>query len=246
MPKVSIIFPFYNCEKFIEEALLALKYLKSDKFEIIAINDGSTDKSFAIAESLLVDFSIDVTLLNRTTNQGCFKARTEAIGASRGEYIAIVDADDVSYRGRLEKQLKLLETKRDVWCCGGFADKIDHNSDFVGDMSYPPPDNKSIIKKIISDSTSNPIIDPTTMFRKSVFYELGGYSFKDDRNLVADMDLWFRALISDREFVNIQEPLIEYRVNPKGNTVSHKRDMIRQHVIVRNEFIKGFKSVCLE
>jgi hypothetical protein len=106
-------------------------------------------------------------------------------------------------------------------------------------MDYPPPNNKEIIHKIVSDPTSNPIIDPTTMFRKDAFEELGGYDLSEGRNLVADMDLWFRALLSDRVFVNIQEPLIQYRENQNGNTISNKREMIKQHVKVRDEFIKG-------
>ena len=238
-PKVSIIFPFYNCERFIKEALLSIQYLESEQFEIIAIDDGSQDQSLNIAQNLLGDSSIDFTLISRIANQGCFKSRTEAIEASRGEYVAIVDADDVVYKGRFAKQLKLLENDKNIWCCGGFADKIDQNGNYIELMRYPPKNNEEIIKKIISDPTSNPIIDPTTMFRRSVFDELGGYSFKNDRNLVADMDLWFRALLSDKVFVNIQEPLINYRVNPNGNTLTSKSEMIRQHVRVRNEFIKG-------
>jgi len=237
MPKVSIIFPFYNCEKFIEEALSSLKYLSSSDFEIIAINDGSTDNSFKIAQELLCGFTIDYKLIDRTVNQGCFKARTEAIEASRGEYIAVADADDINCKGRFEKQLKFLENDKNIWCCGGWADKIDQNGDNIGIMNYPPSNNASILRKIVSDPTSNPIIDPTTMFRKSAFYELGGYSFQEDRNLVADMDLWFRALLSDKIFVNMQEVLIKYRVNPKGNTLTCKKKMIKQHINVRNEFI---------
>lgn len=239
MPKVSIIFPFYNCEKFIEEALSSLIYLSSSDFEIIAINDGSTDQSAEIAQKLLRDFTIDFTFINRTVNQGCFKARTEAIGASRGKYIAIVDADDTICIARLEKQLYLLENDKNVFCCGGWAEKIDEEGSYIETMNYPPPNNKEIIHKIVSDPTSNPIIDPTTMFRKDTFEELGGYDLSEGRNLVADMDLWFRALLSDKVFVNIQEPLIRYRVNEKGNTIANKREMIKQHVSVRKEFIKG-------
>ena len=190
--------------------------------------------------------TIPYVLIDTVTNEGCFKARTRAIERSRGEYIAIVDSDDISLLNRFQKQLEIMENDESVFCCGSWAHKMDKNGNILGVMDYPPQNNKLIVKKILNDITSNPIIDPTVMFRKSVFYELGGYSFSNDRNLVADMDLWFRALISDKIFVNIQEPLVFYRINPGGNTVSKKREMIRQHVKVRNDFIKGIKSIFVE
>lgn len=238
-PKVSIIFPFYNCEEFIKEALLSIEHLPPEDFEIIAINDGSTDRSYEIVQEVTRAFSMEGILIDSSPNRGCFEARTSAIAASSGKYIAIVDADDIVCEGRLIGQLKFLEHYEDVWCVGGFAEKIDYNGRSLGIMDYPPKHNQDIIRKIIADPTSNPIIDPTTMFRKSDFYDLGGYSFKEDRNLVADMDLWFRALLSDKVFVNMPEVFIKYRINPKGNTRSHQKEMIRQHVTVRNEFIKG-------
>ena len=124
-PMVSIIFPFYNCEKFIKEALDSIKNISSVDFEIIAVNDGSTDNSLLITQESLCGLSIDYHIINRTTNRGCFQSRTEAIRASNGEYIAIMDADDIVYEKRFEKQLELLKNNRDIWCCGGFADKID-------------------------------------------------------------------------------------------------------------------------
>jgi len=241
-PKVSIIFPFYNCEKYIEEALASMEYLKSDDFEIIAINDGSTDKSVIIAWDALGRFSIDYTLISMKHRQGCFSARMRGIKVARGQFIAFADADDVSIEGRFEKQLKYLEDNRCppryIDGCGGWAEKIDENGQNIGLMDYPPLKNEDIISKIKNDPTCNPFIDPTMMIDKAVIYHLG-YRIGYGVDLVADMDLWLRALKMKYTFHNIQEPLIKYRVNPEGNTQSHQKEMIRQHVNVRNEFIKG-------
>jgi glycosyltransferase involved in cell wall biosynthesis len=242
-PKVSIIFPFYNCEKFIEQSLSSFRYLSSSDFEIIAINDGSTDDSLKVAKKALCGFTIDWSLINRTVNQGCFKARMKAIEASRGKYIAIADSDDVNCNRRFERQLDFLENNKEIWGCGGWATKITQKGCYIETMDYPPYNNELIIKKIVSDPTSNPIIDPTTMFRKSDFYDLGGYSFSEDRNLVADMDLWFRSLLSDKKFVNIPIELIQYRVNLNSNTNRYQKEMIKQHVAVRREFIRDLKRI---
>lgn len=247
IPKVSIIFPFYNCEKFIREALASIEYLTSDDFEIIAVNDGSTDNSLKYAQEALRRFTIDSTLISRNHRQGCFVARTEAIKIARGRFIALADADDVNIEGRFEKQLDFLENNRnpgklDIYISGvgGWAEKIDKNGKNIGLMDYPPQNNDEIIDKIKTDPTCNPFIDPTMMIDKDMMYMLNGYfSIGNDRHLVADMDLWFRALRKKFIFHNIQEPLIKYRVNPSGNTISNKEEMIKQHVRVRNEFIKG-------
>lgn len=241
-PKVSIIFPFYNCEKFIKEALSSIEYLTSDDFEIIAVNDGSTDNSLEYAQEALRRFSIDSTLISSNHRQGCFIARMRAMRIARGRFLALADADDVNIEGRFEKQLKFLEDNRHpsntyISGVGGWAEKIDENGKNIGLMDYPPQDNDEIIDKIKTDATCNPFIDPTMMVDKDILYY--GYSSDKNKRLVADMDLWFRALKKKFIFHNIQEPLIKYRVNPEGNTQRHKKEMIRQHVIVRNEFIKG-------
>jgi glycosyltransferase involved in cell wall biosynthesis len=243
-PKVSIVFPFYNCEKFIKEALSSIEYLTSDDFEIIAVNDGSTDNSLEYAQEALRRFTIDSTLISRNHRQGCFTARTEAFKVARGRFIALADADDVNIEGRFEKQLKFLEDNRHpgsryIDGCGGWAEKIDENGKNIGLMDYPPQNNEEIINKIKSDPTCNPFIDPTMMVDKDILYCLDGYSSDGDKSLVGDMDLWFRALKKGFIFHNMQEVLIKYRINPDGNTRSHQKEMIKQHVTVRNEFIKG-------
>ena len=244
IPRVSIIFPFHNCEKFIKEALSSIEYLTSDDFEIIAVNDGSTDNSLEYAQEALRRFSIDSTLISRNRRQGCFVARTEAIKVARGRFIAFADADDVNMEGRFEKQLKFLEDNRHpgstyIDGCGGWAEKIDENGKNIGLMDYPPQNNDEIVDKIKTDATCNPFIDPTMMVDKDVLYCLDGYRTGWGVDLVADMGLWFRALKKGFIFHNIQEVLIKYRINPEGNTVTNKSEMIKQHVIVRKEFIKG-------
>lgn len=245
MPKVSIIFPFYNCQQYIENSLLSIGHLPKE-YEIIAVNDGSTDDSLNIAHKTLESLRIEATLLSSPINEGCFKARTAAIEASRGDYIAIADADDINYPRRFERQYDFLKHNDHFWCCGGWADKIDQNGAKIGTMDYPVYDSEETVQMILSDPTCNPIIDPSTMFRKSDFYELGGYSFEKDRDLVADMDLWFKSLLCGKKISNILTEIIKYRINPNSNTRLYQKEMIRQHVIVRNEFVKGIKAKNIE
>ena len=86
------------------------------------------------------------------------------------------------------------------------------------------------------------MLDPTMMFRKDAFSNLGEYSSKKDRKLVPDFDLWLRAVLEGYKFCNLQEPLVKYRVNSEGNTLKHKKEMIRQHVIVWREFMSKYRD----
>ena len=235
--KIIVVLPAYNAEKTLIKTYNEIPHEYVD--EVILVDDGSSDHSLLYANDALRRFAIDSTVISRVYRQGCFAARVAAIKVARGQYIALADADDVNIEGRFEKQLNFLDDNKN-WryeICGGWAEKIDEDGQSLGLMDYPPQNNKEIIDKIKSDPTCNPFIDPTMMIDKDMLYY--GYSSDDDKNLVADMDLWFRSLKSGFIFSNIQEPLIKYRVNPEGNTQSHQTEMIKQHVRVRNEFIKG-------
>ena len=126
-PKVSIIFPFYNCNKYLEFSVKSLCCLKSDDFQLIAINDGSTDDSLKTFQKLSVGLQIDFFLISNTSNKGCFKARTEAIKASIGDLIVLFDADDVLLPKRMKKQLRFLDKNKDIWCVGSLANRRDSN-----------------------------------------------------------------------------------------------------------------------
>lgn len=243
-PLVSVITPAYNCEQYIEESIGSIFSQKFKNFELIIVNDGSTDNTAKIVSDLFQKapdwLSERFVFIDRQTNHGCFKTRTEAIKLSDGKYIAIHDADDISLSNRLEKQYIYLKNWPEIWCVGSVAITIDENGKKTGIWDYPPEKHEMIIKSI--QGCKNPIIDPSTMFRRDVFLKIGGYSLRDDRILVDDMDLWLRSILKGYKIYNFQKPLIKYRINQEGNTLKHKKKMIKQHMIVWREFIKGFQT----
>ena len=84
------------------------------------------------------------------------------------------------------------------------------------------------------------MIDPTTMFRREDFLNLGGYSTDKSIYTVPDMDLWLKAILSGRKLINLQYPVIQYRMNPEGMTSLHKQEMIRSHMSVWRKFMIGY------
>ena len=244
-PILSIITPVYNCEKYIEFSLNSIFKQSFQYFELIVINDGSTDNTWDIVKNVCEPHRQKIILIDNKDNKGVFIRRDQAIEACGGKYIALNDGDDYSFYNRLEKQIVFLEENSRIFCVGSHAQKIDQynkyyyeNKNDNGLMDYPPEKNEEVIE-LITKKCMNPIIDPTTMFRKDDYLELGGYSLNKDIKLVGDFDFWLKSISAGKKFYNIQKPLIYYRVNPDSNTRKYKKKMITQHMIVWREFMKG-------
>lgn len=241
-PILSVITSVYNCEKYIEFSLNSIFNQTFQDLQFIIVNDGSTDNTWNIVKKLCAAHRGDVLLIDHNDNKGLFVSRSEAINASKGKYIALQDGDDYSLPYRFKKQINFLEKNKNIFCCGSYAIRIDENNEDNGIMDYPPNNHDEIVK-MITEKCMNPIIDPSTMFRKNDFLEFGDYSLRKDINLVDDLDLWLRFIISGKKFYNFQEPLIKYRMNNSGNTRKYKKKMIEQHMIVWREFMRKYKNV---
>ena len=237
-PLVSVVTTVYNCEKYIEESIQSILDQTFKDFEFIIINDGSTDNT---AEKIKNFHDQRIIVLNHDSNKKIPFRRNEGVDVARGKYIAIHDGDDVSLTDRLEKEFNFLEKHDNIFCVGGHAIKIDEEGKELCTMFYPPPHHVGILGKFIYGYT-NPVIDPTTMFRKADFNELGGYSSDDRVSTVPDFDLWVRALITDRLFANLMVPLIRYRMNPDGVTSNKRKEMIRQHMTVLARNMRALKK----
>jgi len=126
-----------------------------------------------------------------------------------------------------------------LFCIGGHAVKIDETNKVVGEMAYPPSGNKDVINTV-SRRCMNPMIDPTTVFRKQDFLDLGKYTLEKSIYTVPDFDLWCKAILDGKKFDNLQEPVIKYRQNSTGMTSLHKQEMIKAHMIVWRRFMGKF------
>ena len=237
---LSAITTLYNCEKYLLQSLQSIKNQSFKDFEWIIVNDGSTDNSWKIVEDFTKSFPGQIKLVNNTDNKKIPTRRNEAIKITKGKYIAICDGDDISYPGRFLKQVNFLEANEEISVVGGHAIRINGEDQNTGDMVYPPEKHDKILNSILLVSHMNPMIDPTTMFKRSMFDTLGGYTLREDIFTTPDFDLWCRALLRGYKFHNLQQVLIKYRDNPNGVTNSKKVQMIKSHVIVRKEFLMNY------
>ena len=107
MPKISVIMPFYNCEKFLDESIWSILNQTFSDFEFIIINDASTDKSEEIVKKYLTDKRI--IYIKNTENKWIVFNLNKAIDLVKGEFVARMDGDDISEKSRFQEQLDFLE-----------------------------------------------------------------------------------------------------------------------------------------
>ena len=140
---ISIILPVYNCEKFIKESISSILLQTHKNFELLIINDGSTDSTEAIASS----FKDKRIIIHNTDHSGLINALNFGINKAKGDFIARMDADDISHPNRLRLQLEnIINNNSDICGCSFFT--INEKSYLK--RSYKSPCNLDDIKiKII-------------------------------------------------------------------------------------------------
>lgn len=234
MPKISVIMAAYNCEDFIEESIRSILDQSFSDFELIIINDGSVDNTHKIITDII---DPRIKYINNTINSGVLAVSKEAISLASSKYIAIQDADDVSFPDRLRLQLEFLEGNSNIFCVGGYAKKIGMSGEFIGDWNFPPIKHADIVS-MLALQRKCPIINPSSMFCLKEYRELGGYS-PDNQFLHAhDFDFWCRAILAGKQFSNLPEYLIKYRVNTKGITRGRKFKQLVDYTKIMNSFLK--------
>jgi glycosyltransferase involved in cell wall biosynthesis len=167
-PLVSLVVPVYNSERFLGEALESLFRLDYERFEVIVVDDGSSDGSVGVARSFPVR-------LIEQENKGPAAARNAGLAVADGEFLGIHDSDDVVPADKLNAQVThLLENSR-VGCVLGRQRWIDPPGTLTRDPIYGELDGIPL---------------PSAVFRTSILRELGGYdeSYRSHEN----MDLLFR------------------------------------------------------
>jgi glycosyltransferase involved in cell wall biosynthesis len=204
LPLVSVILPAYNCEKYIAASVASIIEQVYDNFELIIINDGSTDHTATILHSITDQ---RVRVINNEVNKGLIYSLNRAIDESKGEYIARMDADDLAANDRIEKQVHWLLHHPDTAVVGTFIKVIDENGDKKADWKL---DRATFSAKAIRKAmaTENCMAHPTIMARADV---LKKYMYSASQKNIEDYDLWLRMLADGLVIDKVPQPLLYYR-----------------------------------
>jgi len=211
-PRISVIMPVYNAEKFLSESIDSILRQTFSDFEFIIINDGSTDSSQKIVDSYAK--RDDRIKVHKQTNHGVVFTANKAIDLARGDYIARIDADDVAMPDRLQQQFDLLEKNQNaVLVCSDF--EIFSDSGEFRYREVVPPDSDAI-KQLLY--IRNPIANGSTLIRKSALVEVGLF----DNVFAEDFHMWMK-LMEKGDFLSTGTMLYRWRMNPTGLTLSNNK-----------------------
>ena len=211
-PQVSVVIPVWNGERYLKQAIESILGQDFTDFELIVIDDGSTDWSAGIAGSFTGDPR--VKLLTQA-NAGVVAARNAGLNAACAEFVAFLDADDIAQPTRLSKQLAYLQSHPEVAAVGSHITYFDDDRGLLRTQKFPV--GATAIALVLE--TGNPLAQPAVMLRKSMAVAVGGY--RDAFKLGAeDYDLWLR--LSERHSLdNLPEVLTFYRIHP--DSLTHRR-----------------------
>lgn len=212
-PKVSVVMPVYNAEKYLNEAIESILNQSFSDFELIFVNDGSSDRTLKIINSYK-DKRIKV--LDNKKNLGLVPSLNKGLIKARGEYIARCDGDDISDLSRFKKQVNFLDKNKEFVLVGSNLELIDKNSKKIGQV-FCAKDDEIIRRKIIL--RCNDVMHPAVMFRKKTILKTGFYRNFFNKG-AEEYDLWFRML-GEGKFYNIQEKLVKRRFYKNAYSMKH-------------------------
>ncbi len=201
-PAVSVVLPVYNCPQYVDEAINSIFAQTFDDFELIVIDDGSTDET----PLLLRKYTDRRMTLIRQENRGLAATLNRGIELSKGRYVARQDQDDASFPQRFAKQVAFLDQHPECGIVGTWAE-IWRERAMTKRIHRHASDNSTLKFELLFN---NPFVHSSVMIRKSALDHIGGYSTDKDRQPPEDYELWSRI---SRKFdvANIPEVLHRYR-----------------------------------
>lgn len=226
IPKISVVMPVYNGENYLTEAIDSILSQTFTDFELLIINDGSSDRSEQIIQSYPDD---RIVYIKNEKNIGLIKTLNKGLDLAKGEYIARMDQDDISHPERFSRQVALLEENLEIGVCGTWFTLFSENG--KDRVIKHPESHKSIKIGLIIKSL---IGHPTVMMRKNA---MNNYRYDVNYQAAEDYELWTR-LIRITKFHNIQESLLQYRLHDTNMTVLENSTQVANTKIITANQLK--------
>lgn len=232
-PLISVIMPVFNEEKYLSHAISSILNQSFSDFELIIINDGSTDNSLNIMNS----FSDSRIRIIDQNNQGISSCLNKGISESRGDFIARMDADDISRYDRLKIQYEFFKNHPDYGIVGSAVNVIDTDGKRWGKQTFISSDVG--IRWLCL--TQSPFVHPSVMIRKECL--VNNHLAYSELKYVEDYDLWIKLLVHTKGFV-IDQTLLDYRVHKFNITkIYHQIQLGNHNGIAFRSIMQEFPSI---
>jgi len=224
MPTVTVVIPTYNCAEFLGEAIDSLLAQTFRDFEIVVVDDGSTDNTGEVAARY---GHLPFFRYIRQTNGGPSKGRNTGIQASTSEFVAFLDGDDLLASDALEKLVTAADESGAAWC---ICDVVRFSENRREVQTSPIPADRDYLSAILEEN----FVERGMFFRRSVFERVGPW--RADLRTREDWELFIRLIERREPFVYVEAPLYLYRRREGSLTKSASlpvmrdtREVLRRH-----------------
>lgn len=209
--------PCYNCEKYLEEAIESILNQTYADFYLIILDDGSTDHSAQIAQDYTKKDE-RIKFYQNEENKGIVYTRNRGLSLCDCEFLALMDADDIATKDRLEQEVNFLEQHPDIIAVGGLYQLRDEDGHLLDGKLESVQEDAAIRAHMLFH---NPIANGTMMFRKQIIDE-NGISYRETLHSAEDYRFWSEVLLVGKIY-NINRVFQFYRVHADSLENSAKR-----------------------
>jgi glycosyltransferase involved in cell wall biosynthesis len=215
IPLVSVAMPVYNSEKYIRQAIDSVLAQTCSDFELVIVNDGSSDRS----KEIILSYADErIRYMENEKNLGIVKTRNRCIEHSAGKYIAVLDNDDIALPSRLEEQVRFLEANNDYGVCGSFYWIIDGKGKLISKKILPVTD-REVKTYLLFD---NCFCNSSVMIRSELLKER---PYAEGLDKIEDY--YFLYMVSKfKKLTNLPVFATQYRVHGKNVSIESLDDMI--------------------
>lgn len=235
LPLISVVMSVYNSEQFLSEAIESILHQTLQDFEFIIVDDASGDASLQILEHYQKKDN-RIHILRNEINSGLGSSLQRGVGASRGRFIARMDADDISLPERFEKQINFLFRHPEIKILGGDHIIIDEDGKATSHLIYPKI--ASVIRWDMLLGNGLIVSNSAAMMEREFINHLGGYS---SLRAAQDFELWTRTLwMNPLPIANLDDYLLAYRQHDKSTSSSNNSLQENTAIRIRLEKISQF------
>ncbi len=227
-PRVSVVMAVYNGERYLREAVESILGQTFTDFEFIIIDDGSQDHSLSILQDLSQK-DRRIRIIENRENLGLSASLNKGIRAARGEYIARMDADDISNPERFEKQVAFMDAHPEVGVCGTWVEYIGD----INDVLKLPLTHDAIHARLLFE---NALAHPSVTMRASLIRRENLY-YDEDIRYAQDYELWSRA-VTRTKLANVGRILVQHRTHSQRVGAKYGRKQQEVHDRVHRRLLE--------
>ncbi len=224
-PTVSVVMPAYNAAEHISESIQSILDQTLNNFELIIVDDSSTDSTAQIIEKFVDN---RIRLIRNDRNEGVASSLNKGIAAAKGEFIARMDADDISVAHRLKLQVEFLRQHPSIALCGGSLKTFGAKEEL---WECPTDPDRLACRMLFKCEVAH----PTVIMRKNVLDKYG-FRYSSEMDFAEDYDLWIRIL-AVAQIANLPETLLLYRVHPKSISQNRRQEQRLKEGIIQKSLL---------